>query len=74
MLLRKLIEVGGKGNARAIDQVLRHYVVAQGLNATRDSPLAAETSHDATEADIASLALLRAIILAEGQAGEGRAS
>lgn len=37
MLLRKLIEIGAKGNPRAIDQVLRQYALAQAATASQTS-------------------------------------
>lgn len=64
MLLRKLIEIGARGNPRAIDQVLRQYATAQAAM----TPVASKTSalaEDMTAADVASMALLRDLFLAE---------
>lgn len=71
VLLRKLIEVAAKGNTKAMEQVLRQYALAQ-------TAVAAETAaesaprQDVSEADAASLALLRELMMAELQSsGEG---
>lgn len=71
VLLRKLIEIGAKGNPRAIDQVLRQYALAQAVNAPPPAEASAIVA-DVTEADATSLALLRDLLLAETAVSEGR--
>ncbi|MEA1085213.1 DUF5681 domain-containing protein [Sphingomonas sp. CD22] len=74
VLLRKLMELAGKGNARAIDQMLRHYANAQASPSTGSGVTEAEAAQDVTDADLASLALLRDILLGDVAAGEAGAS
>jgi len=74
VLLRKLMELASKGNARAIDQMLRHYANAQASPATGSGVTEAEAVQDITDADLASLALLRDILLGDVAAGEAGAS
>ncbi len=64
MLLRKLIELGAKGNPRAIEQVLRHYATAQAAVAARSGG-ASEAEQEHSAADATSLDLLRELIIAE---------
>jgi hypothetical protein len=73
MLLRKLIEIGAKGNPRAIDQILRQYALAQAVT-TPPAASSSEIVPDVTEADAASLALLRDLMLAEFAQGDARPS
>lgn len=73
MLLRRLIEIGAKGNPRAIEQILRHYTLAQAVEAPPPAR-ASEIVADVTDADAASLALLRDLLLAEIASGEGAPS
>lgn len=73
VLLRKLIEVAAKGNTKAMEQLLRQYAVAQAAVAAQAAAEDAPTL-DVSEADAASLALLRELMLAELQPGEGGTS
>lgn len=73
MLLRKLIELGAKGNPRAIEQVLRQYALAQATAAAQE-PASVQEGYESTEADVASLDLLREITIAEFLAEQGGAS
>lgn len=73
VLLRKLIELGAKGNPRAIEQILRQYALAQVAPAPRTEE-SVEVTTDVTDADTASLQLLRELLLTEALTGEGRAS
>ena len=70
MLVRKLIEIGAKGNPRAIDQILRQYALAQAATAPR-ADTGSDPFHDVTEADAASLAYLRDMLIAEASLGQG---
>lgn len=70
VLLRKLIEVAAKGNTKAMEQLLRQYAVAQAAVAAQAAAEDVPTL-DVSEADAASLALLRELMLAELQPGEG---
>lgn len=70
MLLRKLIELGGKGNIRAIDQVLRQYALAQAASAPAATG-ALTAMEDVTATDAASLALLRELLVAEAMVEAG---
>lgn len=74
VLLRKLIELAGKGNARAIDQMLRHYANAQASPARASATTEAEMVQDITDADMASLALLRDLLLGDAAAGQAGAA
>lgn len=62
-LLHKMIELAGKGNLRAMDQIIRQYVVAQGAHAPAATS-SDDSVQDTTEADAASLAFLRNMLLA----------
>ncbi|MBB3474269.1 DUF5681 domain-containing protein [Sphingomonas sp. BK345] len=73
VLLRKLIEVAAKGNTKAMEQLLRQYALAQAAVAAQTAAEDAPTQ-DVSEADAASLALLRELMLAELQPGEGGTS
>ena len=63
VLLRKLIELGGKGSPRAIEQALRHYSVAQ-ASISAAAPADRDSPPDVTQADAASLAFLREMLIA----------
>ena len=71
VLLRKQLELALKGNPRAIDQVLRQYGQAQGIQTARADAASGtgDAQPDLTEADTLSLQLLHEQLTAEIMAG-----